>query len=153
VSRQLVVFLKRSGGQSQFSLPLQAQTVEGPLAALVKSIAEEPAADHRVEQLAARSHVSPRTLYRLFRNAFGCSPAEWVAEMRLEAARRRLENGGERLERVAEVSGFPSYDAMRRAFVARLGVTPCAYRDRFSRGPEPARPALQLGLHGGGSAS
>jgi transcriptional regulator GlxA family with amidase domain len=149
VSRQLVVFLKRPGGQSQFSIPLQAQTVEGPLAKLIKAVAEDPAADHRVEHLAARAHVSPRTLHRLFRDTFGCSPAQWVAEVRLEAARRQLETGAERLERVAEMSGFPSYDAMRRAFVGRLGLAPSTYRDRFSSGSRPAHPALQLGLHGG----
>jgi transcriptional regulator GlxA family with amidase domain len=147
VSRRLVVFLKRSGGQSQFSMPLQAQTAEGPFANLVKWVAENPAADHRVERLAARANVSARTLHRAFRSAFRCTPAEWVVTMRLEAARRRLEGSNELLERVAEKSGFPSGDAMRRSFLRQLGVTPSAYRERFHHPGRPSSPALQLALH------
>jgi transcriptional regulator GlxA family with amidase domain len=147
VSRQLVVFLKRSGGQSQFSVPLQIQGAEGPLADLVKWVAENPAADHRVETLAERGNFSPRTLHRLFRSRFGRSPADWVAAMRLEAARRRLEGSGERLERVAEKTGFGSADAMRRAFLRHIGVTPSLYRERFRRESGASPPAVQLALH------
>lgn len=147
VSRRLVVYLKRSGGQSQFSLPLQAQIAEGRLSQLVEWIAQHPAADHRVERLAARSNVSVRTLHRLFRERFGRSPAEWVLQVRLETARRQLEETTASIEQIAVRTGFRSAEAMRRVFLRQLDVQPTVYRERFRRKTAASPPALQLAMY------
>jgi transcriptional regulator GlxA family with amidase domain len=148
VSRRLVVFLKRSGGQSQFSVPLQAQAVEGRLTDVVRWVVNHPAADLSVESLAARACVSQRTLHRLFLETFATSPAEWVERTRLEAARQRLEGGDDLLEQVADAVGFASADTMRRVFLRRLGVSPSDYRDRFRLQSATSPDALQVALHG-----
>jgi transcriptional regulator GlxA family with amidase domain len=133
VARNLVVFLKRPGGQSQFSAPLQSQTSEGPLVPLLNWIIENPREDLRTEALAARANMSLRNFYRAFEAATGTSPAEWVEMARVEIAKRLLEQTGERVEQVAYKSGHSSYETMRKAFAKRLGVSPTAYRARFSR--------------------
>ena len=133
VARNLVVFLKRPGGQAQFSTQLQVQAVEGPLAPLLKWIAENPAADLRAEALADRAHMSLRNFYRAFEEATGTSPAGWVEQARLEIARRLLEQTGQNVDQVARAAGFTSSEQMRRAFARRFGVNPTSYRERFSR--------------------
>jgi transcriptional regulator GlxA family with amidase domain len=153
VARRLVVFLKRSGGQSQFSMPLEAQSAEGPLAALASWVADNPAADHRVETLARRTNMSPRTFHRLFNDAFGRSPAQWVTSMRVECARRMLEESEKTLQEVAAANGLGSADAMRRIFLRQLGVTPSDYRARFHHKPARPSPQLQLGLRRGRATS
>jgi transcriptional regulator GlxA family with amidase domain len=147
VARRLVVFLKRPGGQSQFSIPLQAQTTQGPLADLVTWVSHNPAGDHRIETLAERTHTSPRTLHRMFQEAFGRSPAQWVTAMRIEAARRKLEETEEPLVVVAANSGLASADSMRRVFVRHLGVSPSDYRERFRRESPSSSIAFQHALH------
>lgn len=146
VSRRLVLYLKRSGGQSQFSVPLQAQTAEGPIAKLVKRVVEHPADDHSVENLASHAGMSERTLYRLFHESFGRTPAEWVKQMRIESARTRLEETRDSIDDVAAKSGFPSGDTMRRVFLRHLGVSPSDYREQFQRTGAPPSAALQLSL-------
>jgi transcriptional regulator GlxA family with amidase domain len=141
--RLVVVFLKRAGGQSQFSMPLEAQLAEGPLAALAGWVADNPAADHRIEKLAERTNMSPRTFHRLFKETFGRSPAQWITSMRVECARRMLEQSEKSLQDVAAVSGLGSPDAMRRIFIRQLGVTPSDYRARFYHKPACASPELQ----------
>ena len=133
VARTLVVFLKRPGGQAQFSTQLQCQAVEGPLAPLLKWIAENPAADHRAETLADRAHMSLRNFYRAFEEATGTSPADWVERARLEIARRLLEQTSRNVDQVARAAGFASSEQMRRAFARRFAVSPGDYRARFSR--------------------
>ena len=133
VARTLVVFLKRPGGQAQFSTQLQIQAVEGPLAPLLKWIAENPAADLRAEALADRAHMSLRNFYRAFEEATGSSPAGWVEQVRLEIARRLLEQTEQNVDQVARAAGFTSSEQMRRAFARRFGVSPTDYRARFSR--------------------
>jgi transcriptional regulator GlxA family with amidase domain len=147
VARNLVVFLKRPGGQSQFSAPLQSQTAEGPLASLLGWIVENPCEDLRTETLADRANMSLRNFYRAFEAATGTSPAEWVESSRVEIAKRLLEQTSERIEQVAYKSGHPSYESMRKAFAKRLGVSPAAYRSRFARSRStleepPAMPAF-----------
>jgi len=133
VARNLVVFLKRPGGQSQFSAPLQSQTAEGPLSSLLNWIVENPCEDLRTEALADRANMSLRNFYRAFEAATGTSPADWVETARVEIAKRLLEQTSEKVEQVAYKSGHSSYEAMRKAFAKRLGVSPAAYRSRFAR--------------------
>ena len=147
VSRRLVIYLKRSGGQSQFSVPLQAQAAEGPLADLLKWIAQNPGADLRVEQLAARAGVTERTLHRMFLMDLGHTPARWVERARLETARRLLESTSEQLQQVAVKVGFGSADRMRRTFLRELGIGPSTYRERFHRDHPASSPHLQAYLH------
>ena len=135
VARSLVVFLQRSGGQSQFSKELVSQTVEGPIAPLLRWIIEHPGDDLRAEVLAERVHMSLRSFYRAFEGATGKSPAEWVETIRLEIAKRLLERTGQRVDQIAWQAGFANYERMRRAFIRRIGVAPAAYRARFSRPP------------------
>lgn len=146
VSRRLVLFLKRSGGQAQFSMPLQTQTAGGRLSGLLEAIAKHPAGNHRVSQLAARAGMGERTLHRLFHATTGRTPGEWVEQTRLEAARHLLEDSDELLEEIASETGFGLPDTMRRVFLRRLGVSPSAYRERFRRGRTPISPALHFAL-------
>jgi transcriptional regulator GlxA family with amidase domain len=146
VARRLVVFLQRSGGQSQFSMPLEAQLAEGPLAAVAGWVADNPAADYRIEKLAQRTNISPRTLHRLFRGTFGRTPAQWITSMRVECARRMLEQSEKTLQEVSAASGLGTADAMRRIFLRRLGVTPSDYRARFHHKPACPSPELQHAL-------
>jgi transcriptional regulator GlxA family with amidase domain len=142
VARNLVVFLKRPGGQSQFSALLQSQSAEGPISALLDWIVAHPRGDLRAEALAERVNMSLRNFYRAFESATGMSPAGWVEMARIETAKRLLEQRLEHVDQVAYMSGFGSYDAMRKSFARRLGVTPREYRERFAPDCEGGR---QLG--------
>ena len=132
VARRQVVFLKRPGGQSQFSVQLQQQKQDHPLAPLLQWIVDNPCADLRAETLAERSNMSLRSFYRAFVAAAGVTPADWVENARLEVAKRLLEQTHQRLEQVAANSGFGTYERMRRAFGRRLAIAPSDYRVRFS---------------------
>jgi len=133
VARHLVVFLKRPGGQSQFSRTLEAQGAQRePLRELPSWIAERLADDLSVPRLARRSGMSPRNFARSFAREVGVTPARYVEQVRVEAARRKLEEStGADLERVAHVCGFGSAEVMRRAFQRQLHVSPRSYRERF----------------------
>jgi transcriptional regulator GlxA family with amidase domain len=133
VARRLVLFLKRSGGQTQFSTALRGQAATGPLASLLRWIADNPGADLRAETLAERANMSLRNFYRAFVYATGSPPAEWVEATRLETAKQLLEQTSQSTDQIALKAGFGSYERMRRTFARRLGVSPAAYRDRFSR--------------------
>jgi transcriptional regulator GlxA family with amidase domain len=133
VARWLVVFLKRPGGQSQFSAPLSAQVAaDDGLGALHGWMADHLDADLRVERLAARVGMSPRTFARVYAARLGTTPAKTVERLRVEAARRALEDGGAPIKLVAHRCGFGDEERMRRAFVRRLGISPSDYRARFS---------------------
>lgn len=132
VARWLVVFLKRPGGQSQFSAQLAAQLADrAPLKDLQGWIADHPGADLSVEALAARVGMSPRNFARVFTREVGATPARFVERVRVEAARRRLEETADGVEAVAASVGFGTAETMRRAFVRVLGVSPQDYRSRF----------------------
>ena len=141
VARNLVVFMKRPGGQSQFSAPLQSQSIEGPLGSVLGWIVENPCEDLRTEKLAARANMSLRNFFRAFEAATGTSPADWVEMARTEVAKRLLEEGPEKVEQVAYRSGFSSYEQMRKAFARRVGASPTEYRSRFARRQIAEEPA------------
>jgi transcriptional regulator GlxA family with amidase domain len=132
VARLLVVFLRRPGGQAQFSAQLQAQLAQRqPLREVQQWITECPGEDLSVGRLAARAGLSPRQFARCFTAETGVSPGRYVDRVRLEAARRELEDTGEGVEQVARSCGYGTPEAMRRAFIRALGVSPAGYRQRF----------------------
>ncbi|WP_030620736.1 GlxA family transcriptional regulator [Streptomyces sclerotialus] len=132
VARHLVVYLRRPGNQTQFSAQLAAQTAERPpLRELQHWITEHPAADLSVEALAARSGLSPRHFARAFRDEVGMTPGRYVDRVRLEAARRLLEDTTNGIERIARRCGYGTPESMRRAFLRTLGTGPAEYRRRF----------------------
>ncbi len=132
-ARHLVVFLKRPGGQSQFSALLAAQAQDdGSFASLHEWIAAHLDADLRVEALAGRAGMSPRNFARLYAQRMGSTPARAVELLRVEAARRALEETGASIEAIARRCGFGDEERMRRAFLRRLGVPPRDYRQRFA---------------------
>lgn len=134
VASQLVMFFKRPGGQMQFSR--KSETVPAGRAALQELqrwVAANPGLDHSVASLAARMDISPRHFARLFRAEVGITPATWVEEARVNAARRLLELGNEAPKQVALHCGFADADTLRRAFARHVGVTPAEYRKRFAR--------------------
>lgn len=132
LARELVVYLRRPGGQGQFSEVLAAQhAAPAPLAELVRFIEAQPGADLTVQALAARANMSPRHFARTFTSQVGLPPAKFVARVRVEAARRQLESEVG-VETIAEACGFGTAESMRRAFHRALGVSPSEYRARFS---------------------
>jgi len=134
VARVLVVFLRRTGNQAQFSAQLQAQVADRrPLRELQQYIADHPDADLSLAALARRLHMSPRHLGRVFCQQVGMSPGRYVERIRLETARRRLEESDQSVEAVAQAAGFGSAETMRRVFVSNLAVSPTDYRRRFGR--------------------
>jgi len=133
VAQELVMFLKRPGGQSQFSRLLAAQQRDDTFGRLEMWILEHLDTDLSIPRLAEQTNLSPRHFARRFLDRVGTTPAAYVARARLEAARRRLEDGAEHLKEVARACGFGDEQSLRRAFKQTLGVTPQEYRARFAR--------------------
>jgi transcriptional regulator GlxA family with amidase domain len=132
IARHLVLFLRRPGNQSQFSATLAAHAPQRTgLREVQRYAIEHLAADLSVEALAALSHMSPRHFARTFRAEIGLTPARYVERLRLEAARRRLEEGEEPIADVAAACGFGTPETMRRVFLRALGIGPSEYRRRF----------------------
>jgi transcriptional regulator GlxA family with amidase domain len=132
VARRLVLFLKRPGGQSQFSAELAHQMAERePLRELQSWMHEHVGDDLSVPVLARRAGMSPRNFARVFTREVGMTPARYVEALRVEAARRRLEESRGGVAGVASACGFGSEESMRRAFLRSLRVSPSEYRARF----------------------
>jgi transcriptional regulator GlxA family with amidase domain len=132
VARQLVVFLKRPGGQSQFSSALSAQQAARPeLRELQAWIAGHLDEDLSVSTLADRAIMSERSFARAFRREVGQTPAAYVEALRIEHARALLESGAPSLDAVAQSAGFASAEVLRRAFHRHIGIPPADYRERF----------------------
>jgi transcriptional regulator GlxA family with amidase domain len=132
-ARSLVLFVRRPGGQSQFSAQLTAAPARRePLRDVQAHVAEHPAADLSVPALAARAYMSERNFARAFRAETGMTPAAYVEAARVERARRELETTDLPVQAVAARCGFGTVETMRRAFGRRLGVNPAAYRERFA---------------------
>jgi transcriptional regulator GlxA family with amidase domain len=132
IAQELVMFLKRPGGQSQFSSHLAAQFSEDDkLRKLQLWVLDHLDQNLSVPKLAAKAAMSERNFARRFTASVGTSPAQYVVRARLEAARRKLEENDLPISRVARHCGFGTEETMRRAFVAGLGVSPSDYRERF----------------------
>lgn len=139
-ARRLVVFMKRPGGQSQFSAALAAQASSGgPFEALHSWMAANLRDDLSVERLAEHARMSPRTFARRYVDEVGRTPAKTVSALRLEAAARGLAESRRPLKRIALDCGFGSEQNLRRAFVRRFGVLPLEYRERFDSTAMPQR--------------
>jgi transcriptional regulator GlxA family with amidase domain len=135
VARDLVVYLKRPGGQSQFSSHLVSQATHNPdirdaqdwiLANLQKELSPT--------EMAERLAMSVRSFNRSFKRETGTTPSAFLTRARIEAARRMLEEGNLPAKTIAAKSGFKTYEAMRKAFQHALGITPLTYRERFGAG-------------------
>jgi transcriptional regulator GlxA family with amidase domain len=142
IARHLVLFLRRPGNQSQFSATLAAQQPDRqPLREVQRMVIENIAAGHTVEEMAAHANMSPRHFARAFRAETGVTPARYVERVRLEAARRQLEDTAEPVATVAAGCGFGTAETMRRSFLRALGVGPAEYRRRFRAHPYRPRAA------------
>ncbi|MBI2554740.1 MAG: helix-turn-helix domain-containing protein [Candidatus Rokubacteria bacterium] len=136
VAQRMVFFLKRPGGQAQFSTLLSTQLAERePLRDLQTWIIEHPDAQLPVDALARRLAMSPRTLFRVFVREVGMTPGRFVERVRVEAARRLLEESSRSAADIAAACGFGSPETMRLAFRRTLGVSPRRYRNRFAAEP------------------
>lgn len=139
-ARHLVVFMRRPGGQSQFSTTLESQHAErSSINDLIAWAVANPSSELSVEAMSERVHMSLRNFSRVFRSEVGQTPAAFVEKLRVEAARRRLEATNEPLEAIANSCGFGSADSMRRSFRRIVKVAPTDYRERFARSDHPRR--------------
>ncbi|PZR72811.1 MAG: AraC family transcriptional regulator [Chthoniobacterales bacterium] len=148
-AREMVVYLKRSGGQEQYSEPLQFQTNSSDrFAELVAWMTNNPTEEMSVESLARRASLSPRQFFRRFKEHFGSSPGTFVETLRLNEARRRLTVAEVSIENVAESVGFNGADSFRRAFARRFRVTPSKFRRHFALQDKSSRRSNRKRKHG-----
>ncbi|MGD3110498.1 GlxA family transcriptional regulator [Streptomyces sp. YGL11-2] len=132
VAQEMVLFLRRPGSQSQFSVPLwSTQPTTDPIRAVVTAIHADPGAGHGITELASRAGLSPRHLQRRFTAELGVPPATYVEGVRIEAAKRALAESDHPVETLARRYGFGTAETLRRAFHRHVGVAPSDYRDRF----------------------
>lgn len=138
IARRMVVPPQRDGGQAQFIAAPLPVTTSLSLAPVTDWVLENLSLDLSVDQLAARAHMSPRTFARRFKADFGTTPAAWLARQRIIHAQRLLERTDLGLDQIAFESGFGSAAVLRQNFTRMLGLSPTAYRARFScAGEEP----------------
>ncbi|KVG34697.1 GlxA family transcriptional regulator [Burkholderia ubonensis] len=130
VARQLVVYYRRPGGQSQFSALIEMDCARGRFKPLLDHVRRNLGARHRVSDMAERACMSPRHFARAFQEETGLTPAKAVEKLRVEAARAALESGASSLQRVANECGFGDAENMRRSFLRLLGVPPSLLRAR-----------------------
>ncbi len=136
VARQLVMFVRRPGGQAQFSPLLAAETTQAPrLAKLLEWIPSQLGADLGVEQLAAQACLPPRTLARVFQQELGTTPGKYVERVRVEAAATLLAQRQASVATVARLCGFGHPENLRRSFHKTLAVSPQAFAERFGTPP------------------
>ncbi len=144
VARYFVMYLRRPGGQSQFSAQLRGQMAgEGPMARLVGWLLDNLDKPLTVPDLARQVHMSPRHFQRRFSDEIGVPPATFVEAARLDKARGLLESSDLSIELIARKTGFSSAERLRRALTRRLGSTPRAYRARFSYPLPPSSEVIQ----------
>lgn len=140
VARRLVMPAHRNGGQAQFlerPVAIRPGTEMGPILDLVRN---DLATQWTIERMASLCRMSARTFIRRFAEATGCSPGEWLANERMEAAKRLLCESGTSMEDVARAAGFPSAYTLRHHFRKRLGISPTTFRSRFVETRPKARP-------------
>jgi transcriptional regulator GlxA family with amidase domain len=143
VARWLVVYLRRPGGQSQFSAPLAAQMAErSGIRELLLWIAENLKADLSVAALAERASMSERTFIRVFTAETHFTPAAYVERLRVDAARRSLESTRQSAKQIARTCGFGTVETLHRSFKRKVGSTPLQYRARFAT-PAPSSKRAQ----------
>jgi transcriptional regulator GlxA family with amidase domain len=150
VAKYLVVYLRRAGGQSQFSPLLETQASENSVVATVQNYAmNNLEVRHTLESIARHLDMSPRNLTRIFKKECGMSPMSYVNDARIDVARRYLESTDLSYKEVAQRCGLESVEALRRIFVRRLNITPPEYRERFRSSdqqiistPENGKPAV-----------
>jgi transcriptional regulator GlxA family with amidase domain len=131
-ARHLVVYLQRSGGQSQFSVPLQGPPPRTPaLRTIVDLVTADPSGDYSLAELARHLNVSPRHLTRLFHDELAITPTRYVELIRFDLAKALLDQGHTATQAAAR-AGFPSYESLRRVFARELAISPAAYQRRFS---------------------
>ena len=136
IARNLVLFMRRPGGQTQFSAGLNVQAAATPrLRELIADLMADPSGDLSVPRLADRAGMSERTFSRVFQKETGVGPASFVEMARVDRAKVLLETSDWPLARVAERAGFGSVEALHRAFNKRVGATPGEYRARFGHVP------------------
>lgn len=141
VARYMVVFLRRPGGQSQFSAHLVGQMSETTMIQKAQAyILANLASPLPVEHVAQKIGMSARNFARVFRRELGMTPADFVAAARVDAARRLLEDTAQPLQRIANACGFADVNTMRRTFSKTIGVTPNEYRSRFQHAAPARRP-------------
>ncbi len=132
VARSLVVYMQRSGGQSQFSAPLHGPPPRSPaLRTVTDLVTANPQGDYSLRALAKHLNVSTRHLTRLFHEELSITPARYVENIRFDMARALLDQGHSATQ-AAALAGFPSYESMRRVFARKLSISPAAYQRRFS---------------------
>jgi transcriptional regulator GlxA family with amidase domain len=135
IARHMVVYLRRAGGQQQYSTHLAAQGSSSPtLGDVLAYIADHPTADLSVATLAEHASMSERSFQRMFSREVGVSPGKFVERTRLDAARRLLEQTEDGLAGVASQCGFANVETFHRSFKRQVGVTPSEYRRRFKEG-------------------
>jgi transcriptional regulator GlxA family with amidase domain len=135
VAHALVMYLKRAGGSSQLSTPLEAQALSahGRFRQLTSWIVDHPEQEWSIAALAEQANMSARHFARCFQEEIGITPAKFVERVRLEAAQQLLATGHDSVEQVALRCGFGSAETLRRVFVRRVGIGPAAYRLRTQR--------------------
>jgi transcriptional regulator GlxA family with amidase domain len=139
VAKELVLFLRRPGSQSQFSVPLwSSQPRTDPIRAAVAAIHSDPGGPHDIAGLAGHAGLSPRHLQRRFTAELGTPPAAYVEKVRVEAAQRALTQTDDPIDAVARRYGFGTAETLRRAFHRNTGVAPSDYRNRFTSAKENA---------------
>lgn len=132
VAQELVLYLKRPGGQSQFSRLLQAQRRDDRFGDLERWMIDNLAGDLSVPVLAAQAGMSVRHFVRRFTEEMRMPPSRFVVQLRVEHARRRISDGARNLKAIARETGFGDEQRLRRAFQRLLGIAPATYRERFS---------------------
>jgi transcriptional regulator GlxA family with amidase domain len=134
IAKELVLYLKRTGNQSQFSnMLLDQEAIKKPIFELQQWIRENLTKDLNNEVLAERAFMSPRNFARIFRSQIGTTPAKYVEKIRVESAKRYLEYSNESLDRIALQCGFTNADAMRKTFLRLIQITPNNYRKHFGQ--------------------
>jgi len=132
VAKSLVVYMQRAGGQSQFSASLEGPGPRTPLLRLVADrVKADPTAPYSVTGLAELARVSPRHLTRLFHEELGTTPAKYIELIRFDLAKAQLD-AGHSVTLAAQLSGFGTPEALRRAFISHLKLSPSRYQRRFS---------------------
>lgn len=132
VARELNLFLRRPGSQSQFSVPLwSARPTTDALCRVVDAIHTDPGARHGIDDLASLAGLSPRHLQRRFTHEIGLPPAAYVERVRIEAAQRALAERNDPVETIARRYGFGTAETLRRTFHRLVGIAPSDYRARF----------------------